>query len=120
QPGQFSDSGSLQLISLSKLSIPLEVKKNVATAPTGFALFDAFPNPFNASSVIRFRLPNQGYTVLTVTNTLGREVARLVDGQLNEGEHSITFNAERFASGVYFYTLRSGVLIQTKKMILLK
>ena len=120
QPGQFSDSGALHILSLGKLSVPLSVKPSVPPAPKQFALLDAFPNPFNASSTIRFVLPKQGYTVLTVTNILGREVARLADGELKEGEHSFTFSADNFASGIYFYTLRSGGVVQTKKMILIK
>ncbi|MFZ4621770.1 MAG: right-handed parallel beta-helix repeat-containing protein [Bacteroidota bacterium] len=120
QPGQFSDSGALHVLSLGKLSAPLSVRPSAPAAPKQFALLDAFPNPFNASSTIRFILPKQGYTVLTVTNILGREVARLADGELKEGEHSFTFSADNFASGIYFYTLRSGGLVQTKKMILIK
>jgi hypothetical protein len=120
QPGQFSDSGALHSISLGKLSVPLSIRSTPPAAPKQFALLDAFPNPFNASSTIRFVLPKQGYTVLTVTNILGREVARLADGELKEGEHSFTFSADNFASGIYFYTLRSGGLVQTKKMILIK
>lgn len=120
QPGQFSDSGALHILSLGKLSVPLSIKPTAPAAPKQFALLDAFPNPFNASSTIRFILPKQGYTVLTVTNILGREVVRLTDGDLREGEHSFTFNADNFASGIYFYTLRSGGLVQTKKMILIK
>jgi parallel beta-helix repeat protein len=120
QPGQFSDSGSLQLVSLTKLGTPLGMKETEPSVPAGFALFDAYPNPFNASSVIRFSLPKQGYTQLTVTNILGREVARLADGILSEGEHSYTFNADRLASGIYFYTLRSGSFVQTKKVMLVK
>jgi hypothetical protein len=120
QPGQFSDSGALHSISLGKLSVPLSVKSTPPAAPKQFALLDAFPNPFNASSTIRFVLPKEGYTVLTVTNILGREVARLTDGYRAEGEHTVVFNADHLSSGVYFYTLRSGGIQQTKKLLLLK
>ncbi len=119
-PAPVSDSGSLQFISLEKISSPLGVRSTDPTVPAQFALLDAFPNPFNNSSTIRFILPKQAYSVLTVTNILGKEVARLADGELSAGEHSFTFISDRFASGIYFYTLRSGGLVQTKKMILIK
>jgi hypothetical protein len=120
QPNQFSDSGSLQLISIEKVSSPLGINTPKDQSPKNFALLDAYPNPFNASATIKFILPKQAYSVLTITNILGREVARLVDGVTAEGEHAVVFNADRFASGVYFYTLRSGDIFQTKKLILVK
>jgi len=119
-PNQFSDSGSLQLISIEKVSSPLGVSAPKEYTPKQFALLNAYPNPFNASATIKFVLPKQAYSVLTVTNILGREVARLVDGVTAEGEHTVVFNADRFASGVYFYTLRSGNIAQTKKIMLVK
>lgn len=119
-PGAFSDSGALHLVTLAGVSSPLPVEPERAPLPQRFALFDAYPNPFNASAVIRFALPARGYTVLTVTNILGHEVSRLADGPLEAGEHSVRFSADRLSSGVYFYTLRSNGIIQTKKMLLLK
>lgn len=119
-PNQFSDSGSLQLISIEKVSSPLGVHTPKDQEPKQFALLNAYPNPFNASATIKFVLPKQAYSVLTVTNILGREVARLIDGVIAEGEHSVVFNADRLASGVYFYTLRSGNIVQTKKVMLVK
>ncbi|MDP1676258.1 MAG: NosD domain-containing protein [Bacteroidota bacterium] len=119
-PNQFSDSGSLQLISIEKVSSPLGINAPKNQSPKNFALLDAYPNPFNASATIKFILPKQAYSVLTVTNILGREVARLVDGVTAEGEHTVVFNADRLASGVYFYTLRSGNIMQTKKIMLVK
>jgi len=119
-PNQFSDSGSLQLISIEKVSSPLGINTPKSQSPKHFALLDAYPNPFNASATIKFILPKQAYSVLTITNILGREVARLVDGVTAEGEHAVVFNADRLASGVYFYTLRSGNIMQTKKLMLVK
>jgi parallel beta-helix repeat protein len=119
-PNQFSDSGSLQLISIEKVSSPLGINTPKEYTPNQFALLNAYPNPFNASATIRFVLPKQAYSVLTVTNILGREVARLVDGVLAEGEHSVVFNADRLASGVYIYKLTSGKYSATKKIMLVK
>lgn len=120
QPGAFSDSGALHLLTLERFSAPVGIRSDERMAPRTFALLDAFPNPFNASSTIRFVLPKEGYTVLTVTNILGREVARLTDGFLEGGEHTAVFNGDHLSSGVYFYTLRSAGIVQTKKMLLLK
>jgi hypothetical protein len=51
---------------------------------------------------------------------LGREVARLVDGELSPGEHSVVYNAQGLASGVYFYQIRAAGFIQTRKMLISK
>jgi 1,4-alpha-glucan branching enzyme len=79
-----------------------------------------YPNPFNPTSVINYQIPKAGIVKLKVYDILGREVAVLVNDQKPAGEYSVTFNANRLSSGVYFYTIQSGTYTNTKKMILLK
>lgn len=88
--------------------------------PKVFALEQNFPNPFNPSTVISFSLPRQGMVSVKVFNILGQEVETLVDGPLSAGAHTVTWNADRQASGVYFYRLTFEGQVLTRKMTFLK
>jgi hypothetical protein len=90
-----------------------------------FKLEQSYPNPFNPQTNIGFRIANFGFVTLKVYDILGNEIATLVNEELPSGEYEVTFEAGTsrdlsVASGIYFYTLRTGEFIQTKKMILLK
>jgi len=88
--------------------------------PTDFGLEQNYPNPFNPTTTIRFSLPHREHVTLKVFDVLGREVATLVDGELNPGEHSVVFSAKDLPSGVYFYRLTTPTFSQTKLMEVLK
>lgn len=88
--------------------------------PDAFRLAQNYPNPFNPSTNISFNLPSSGEVSLKVYNLLGQEVASLVDGRLNSGSHTFTFDASQLASGMYIYRLQAGNHLQTKKMMLIK
>jgi spore germination protein YaaH len=90
--------------------------------PEVFSLSQNFPNPFNPSTTIRFSVPAKAPVRLTVIDMLGREVATLVDEELEPGTHTVQFNAQSVAvaSGTYLYRLTSGDLHLVKKMILVK
>jgi hypothetical protein len=88
--------------------------------PKVFALEQNFPNPFNPSTVISFSLPKQDMVSLKVFNILGQEVETLVDDVLSAGVHTVTWNADRTASGVYFYRLSFDGQVLTRKMTFLK
>ncbi len=99
-----------------------------------FVLEQNFPNPFNPSTTIHYTIPNvtlslssraesrdEGTRVqLKVYDVLGNEVATLVNEAKSAGSYEIEFNAEKLSSGIYFYELKAGAFIQTKKMILLQ
>jgi DNA-binding beta-propeller fold protein YncE len=88
--------------------------------PSGFALQQNFPNPFNPSTEIRFDIGRAGFTTLRVYDMLGREVAQLVNEELEVGTYTATFDASRLTSGTYVYEVVSGGVRLTKKMMLLK
>ncbi len=89
-------------------------------SPDQFALYQNSPNPFNPSTVISYELPISGFVSLTVYDMLGKEVATLVNENVDAGKHSVNFDASNFSSGMYIYTLQSDDFVQNKKMILLK
>lgn len=88
--------------------------------PADFRLEQNYPNPFNPVTSIEFSVPSRTNVVLTVFNSLGREVAVLAKGAYAPGKYRITWDAADLSSGVYFYTMKAGNFIQTKKLILVK
>jgi hypothetical protein len=78
------------------------------------------PNPFFGSTNIVFTLEEPNIVTLNVYNIIGRAVATLVDDELEAGKHSIAWNAAGLPSGVYYYELSSGGLVQTRRCVLLK
>ncbi len=91
-----------------------------ARVPATMKLYGNYPNPFNPVTQIRFSVPADQRVTLTVHDILGRVVGTLVDGETAAGEYSVPFTAASLSSGIYFYTLRSGNFVETKKMMVLK
>ncbi len=88
--------------------------------PLQFALSQNYPNPFNPSTVISYQLPVVSNVKLIIYDLLGREVATLVNAVEEPGYKSVEWNAAAVASGVYFYRLKAGDFMQTKKLLLTK
>ncbi len=84
------------------------------------ALEQNYPNPFNPSTTIAFSLPASTPVRLVVINSLGQEVATLVDAQLDEGRHAVSFDARDLPSGLYLYELRTNSTRLTRKMMLVE
>ena len=89
-------------------------------APVRYELYQNYPNPFNPSTLIRYQLSTSSYVTLNVYDILGREIALLVNGKQNAGEHIVEYNAPELAAGVYFYQLVADGKSLTKKMVVLK
>lgn len=79
-----------------------------------------YPNPFNPSTRIAFKLSEAGDVRLEIINIMGQKVTTLVDSYLPNGAHEVEWNASSVASGVYFYRLTAGGMSETKRMLLLK
>jgi hypothetical protein len=88
--------------------------------PNNFVLMQNFPNPFNPTTTIRFDVPKTGFVSLKIYDVLGNEVTTLVNENLNPNTYEVSWDANRFASGIYFYKLVSGSFVDVKKMILVK
>ncbi len=95
----------------------IEIKPEL---PAEIKLMQSYPNPFNSEVIIQFALPRKNHVNLSLFNLLGRKIATLIDEELNAGYHSINWNADGFASGIYFYKLRAGTISSVKRMTLLK
>jgi hypothetical protein len=96
------------------------VEKTTSMAPKNFVLEQNYPNPFNPSTQIRFSIREKSDVALTVEDILGRTIATLATGSYEAGSYSATFDASRFSSGTYFYTLTAENYRETRKMILMK
>lgn len=101
-------------------SVVTEVNDGKIDNPTVFAVSDNYPNPFNPSTTISFTLPTNSYVSLKIFDVLGKEVESIVNEYLAAGTHSVHWNANNMASGVYFYRVQAGVFVETKKLILEK
>ena len=88
--------------------------------PTQFELGQNYPNPFNPTTNFGFRIAEFGLVKLRIYDPLGREIATLVNSELQPGEHNVQWDATGFPSGVYFYRLTANSFVETKKLILLK
>ena len=100
---------------------------NLNGIPTEYELSQNYPNPFNPSTVIRYGIPADAELVevsanvsLIIYDILGNEVATLVNGQQSPGYYERTWNAGNVSSGIYFYVLRAGKFVESRKMLLIK
>ncbi len=99
---------------ISVLNVQLMVK------PIAFELQQNYPNPFNPVTTIKFGLPEKTNVTLTIYNQIGERVTILANEAMDEGYHSINWNAMNMPSGIYFYELRTEKFTSVKKLILLK
>jgi photosystem II stability/assembly factor-like uncharacterized protein len=103
---------------LSEIVSGVRVSRN--QVPALFRLEQNYPNPFNPSTMIRYGLLHRAHVTLSVFNTLGQQVATLVDENEEAGYHDVHFDGSGLASGVYFYRLQAGNLMQIRRLVLLR
>jgi len=99
---------------------PVYVETESDGIPAEFALLGAYPNPFNASTSIKYNLPSSCNVTIEIYDLLGRKIQTLSLGEQQPGLHSIAWKADGYSSGVYFYRIEAGDFAETKKMLLLK
>jgi photosystem II stability/assembly factor-like uncharacterized protein len=85
-----------------------------------FQISQNYPNPFNPSTSIRYAISSRQFVSLRVYDVLGKEIAALVNEEKNAGSYETEFNASHLASGIYYYRLRAGDYVETKKMLMIK
>ncbi len=96
------------------------ISGNTNEIPEIYKLYNNYPNPFNPVTKIRFDLPDASGVKLFVYDALGREVSRIIDGEMKAGSYEADFDASNLTSGVYFYRLVTKGFSDTKKMLLIK
>jgi hypothetical protein len=102
---------------------PVGINQISTDIPSDYILHQNYPNPFNPSTKIRFAI-RAGMSItlvkLTVYDILGREIAQLVNSNLNPGNYEVNWDASNYSRGVYFYKLQAGAFSEIKKMSLVK
>jgi len=123
-PQYFGPQGDLRNVQnyvrcVRNISTPLGVSES-KNLPAGFDIKQNYPNPFNPDTVITYQISQTVQVNLKVFDTIGREVATLVNGEKNPGSYSVGFNARNLPSGIYLCVLSSGSFSKCMKMICLK
>ncbi|MGE5498547.1 MAG: T9SS type A sorting domain-containing protein, partial [Syntrophothermus sp.] len=109
-----------QILSLNNMSTTgIESSKSTSMLKD-YVLEQNYPNPFNPSTTIKFTLPENANVSLKIYDMLGKEVASLVNGEMQAGSHEVSFNANNLATGMYVYEIKAGNFTQNKKMMLMK
>jgi len=111
---------SLKEVETKYRSTVVSVERATNTIPECFQLSQNYPNPFNPSTQIKFMLMARSNATLTVYDALGRNIRTLVNQQLDAGEYTSTFDATGLSSGVYYYVLRAGSLVESRRMVLIR
>ncbi|NWG27531.1 MAG: T9SS type A sorting domain-containing protein [Ignavibacteriaceae bacterium] len=114
------------VLKISNLPVGVEDENNFVA--DDFSLQQNYPNPFNPSTSIRYTISSviasgakqSQFVTLKVYDVLGNEVATLVNEEKPAGSYEVKFNAAGLSSGIYFYKLQTGSMVETKKMILLQ
>ena len=101
-------------------AIPLSSVNENSNPPEKFVLSQNFPNPFNPETIISYSVPKSEFVLVKVYNAVGQEIKTLVNEQQPSGQYEIKFSGNNLASGIYFYQLKAGEFVVTKKMILMK
>ena len=119
----FNSIGHLLIGTSKGLFKTNDIISSVETPTKSFSnynLIQNYPNPFNSNTIISYEIPTEGNIELTIYDALGRKIETLVSEKKQSGKYQVKFDASNFASGVYFYQIRTEKFISTKKMVLLK
>ena len=105
----------------SEFTIPaITSTPDMKHSPKGMKLGQNYPNPFNPQTKIDFRVTEKSTVVLKIYDTLGNEIATLLNEEKPSGDYSVDFQSAGLTSGIYIYSLQTGRMIETKKLVLLK
>ncbi len=105
---------------LNWISFDLFTDVNNEEIPSEFQLYQNFPNPFNPVTTISYQIPFSSKVTLKIFDALGREITEPVNEVQSAGKHDIKFDGSKLSSGIYFYQLRAGNIVETKKFTLMK
>jgi len=125
QPGPAAFNGNFQAAPFSRahqryLKNIIVGVEDIEPRAVSFKLSQNYPNPFNPATKIDYTVAQAGPVSIKVYNTLGQQVATLLNENLSPGQYQVTFDGGNLPSGVYYYTLKAGSFTSTKKMVLMK
>ena len=106
-------------ISLSGQITDITLKK-IRRLPTQYTLSQNYPNPFNPITTLNYEIPEKGDVSLTVYDLLGKEIWNFNQRNLSIGYHSVQWDADQYASGLYFVTMIAGEYVSNQKLMLIK
>ena len=98
---------------------PSPFEEETQKTPREFNLLQNYPNPSNPTTIITYSVPQSSQILIKVYDLIGNEIATLVNGEKPTGEYEVEFNGSGLPSGIYYYQLKAGQFVETKKMILL-
>jgi|SaaInlLV_10m_DNA_2_1039722.scaffolds.fasta_scaffold00161_35 hypothetical protein len=114
-------SGDLKIKSCTVVDWELnKIQAEIIVVPTQFSLKPAYPNPFNPVTTINYAIPHDANVVIKAFDVRGKEVAELVNGQIDEGYHEVVWDASKLSSGMYFVRMTSGDYKAVQKTIFVK
>jgi hypothetical protein len=116
-PNAVDPQGRVYIYSYNKLTDIKDYQNNFLN---NFELQQNYPNPFNPSTSIQYAIASRQFVTIKIYDVLGNEIATLVNEEKVAGIYEVKFDASKLASGIYYYQLRAGEFVETKKMILLK
>jgi hypothetical protein len=93
---------------------------NSSTVADKYSLGQNYPNPFNPTTKISFSVPKNEFVSIKVFDLTGKEIAQLVNNEMNAGTYEYIFNGSSLASGIYFYQIKTPNFTETKRMTLVK
>jgi hypothetical protein len=99
---------------------PTAIRSYDNQIPSNYSISQNYPNPFNPSTTIKYSVPKVSFVTIKIYDVLGSEVATLLNEEKPVGTYELSWSAANLSSGVYFYQLKAGSFVETKKMILLR
>jgi hypothetical protein len=88
--------------------------------PIGHSLDQNYPNPFNPATIISYSIPKFSFVSIKIHDALGKEITTLVNEEKQPGNYEVKFYGSNLSSGVYYYQMKAGKFVETKKLILIK
>ncbi len=116
-PLVFDHQAGETIISLNPSSI---MEEEMNEFPKEYSLLNNYPNPFNPSTIIRYAVPKSSPVQIKVFDVIGNEIVTIIDEEKPAGTYEVEFDGTGLPSGIYFYQLKAGSFVKTKKMILIK
>jgi len=102
------------------LKLAVAVEEGDQVIPETFSVDQNYPNPFNPSTTIGFTLPVASDVSVKVYNVSGQEIDMLYEGRMRAGKHKLSFDAKNLGTGLYFYRVQAGNLVEMRQMVLIK